>query len=514
MLAVSATNGSDSAGSRGDLSKPFKTLAAAQAAASSGDCILVYPGTYNEGNLGKDGVNWHFFAGATINGTLDSAAQVAIWTDVASWNGGDGSNPHTSSPMNFRVTGEGVFTRSGFTPLSGHARCVIYVADPGSNITVKCKDISDTLGEASGVGSSSNPTGGILQIAGNLSVECETLSTIYNNAIWWHRGNGRLRVSKLTAGNNGMCIYNSGLETGDISIPDQNYDWFVDADLISGNSTYAILVANPTNSAIDALWIRAKEVICNFGAVRLVSSNGDKFYLQSQKLGVVNRAGITNNSPINAVTPSALVVQGSNINCWITVDKIAAGSGTGAAINYQQTGGQVHVRFNHMESLEGGANAMIVTAAGSSTSHTIGGSMVCNLGAGITVNGGTHVFENINVDTSTGTSKACISGTGADGATFKNLTLNSSSATAIAGTGIHVVDGVVTSNMAKAAGVTLTGNGRFVVAGTTVYDGGSINSQAVSFTNASLSFANLPTADPHVANRAWLNSGVFTVSAG
>ena len=43
-----ATNGDDATGTRGDLSKPFASLAGAVAATHSGDLVLLAPGTYNE----------------------------------------------------------------------------------------------------------------------------------------------------------------------------------------------------------------------------------------------------------------------------------------------------------------------------------------------------------------------------------------------------------------------------------------------------------------------------------
>jgi len=46
LLYVDAVNGSDSTGTRGRFEKPFLTVAAALAASSSGDVVIVRPGTY------------------------------------------------------------------------------------------------------------------------------------------------------------------------------------------------------------------------------------------------------------------------------------------------------------------------------------------------------------------------------------------------------------------------------------------------------------------------------------
>ncbi|PYJ09815.1 MAG: hypothetical protein DMF06_08725 [Verrucomicrobia bacterium] len=74
-----AKNGNNSTGARGDASKPFLTLGAAKTNAISGDTIFVMPGTYDEKNLLKNGVNWHGF-GASVIFTGGSGA---IWDDNA-----------------------------------------------------------------------------------------------------------------------------------------------------------------------------------------------------------------------------------------------------------------------------------------------------------------------------------------------------------------------------------------------------------------------------------------------
>jgi hypothetical protein len=70
VVAVSMANGSDSSGRRGRLDRPFQSLAAAEAASSSGDCVLVYPGTYMAGNLGTKDLTWNFFPAARVTGTV------------------------------------------------------------------------------------------------------------------------------------------------------------------------------------------------------------------------------------------------------------------------------------------------------------------------------------------------------------------------------------------------------------------------------------------------------------
>ena len=73
---------------------PFETLDAAQAVATTGDLIVVLPGTYSASSLGVDGVDWYFHKGAVVS---DNSSQIFRDTD-----GG-------GSALNYNVLGYGVF---------------------------------------------------------------------------------------------------------------------------------------------------------------------------------------------------------------------------------------------------------------------------------------------------------------------------------------------------------------------------------------------------------------------
>jgi hypothetical protein len=59
-------SGSDTTGAKGNSATPFLTITAAKNASSAGDTIIVYPGTYTDNDLLKNGVNYYFYAGAVI----------------------------------------------------------------------------------------------------------------------------------------------------------------------------------------------------------------------------------------------------------------------------------------------------------------------------------------------------------------------------------------------------------------------------------------------------------------
>lgn len=110
---------------------------AARAAATSGDTIVVYPGTYSVTNLAKDGVNWHFVAGTILRHNFDvtKPQQQAIfqdndYTDLNQY--GDGTNS-----MSFKVTGTVIATNlpSAFAAFSGVKTKVDFDL-PGSEITI------------------------------------------------------------------------------------------------------------------------------------------------------------------------------------------------------------------------------------------------------------------------------------------------------------------------------------------------------------------------------------------
>lgn len=120
-----AKNGSDAIGERGDPSKAFLTLGAAKTAATSGDTIFVMPGTYDEKNLLKNGVNWHFFLGAKVIYT--GSGDGSIFDD-----GSDGANTAVTST----ITGYGEFANNGSAQF--------YVLMVENNSTIRLQGLSAT----------------------------------------------------------------------------------------------------------------------------------------------------------------------------------------------------------------------------------------------------------------------------------------------------------------------------------------------------------------------------------
>lgn len=129
VAIVDAVNGSDTTGTVNG--PPFLTLAAAKAAAVSGTTIIVRPGTYNENNLLKDGVNWNFMPGAIVDFTQVSLvdAAYAIFDD------------RSVGAVDCVIAGDGVFKWHDVTGAAGaqnpNAKGTFFISNANSNISFK-----------------------------------------------------------------------------------------------------------------------------------------------------------------------------------------------------------------------------------------------------------------------------------------------------------------------------------------------------------------------------------------
>lgn len=121
-LFVDSVRGVDANGARGVSAAPFLTLTAAKAAAQSGDTVFVGPGSHAlSTNLLKNGVNWHFEAGAIVTRTGTGA----VFDDSAA--GANGA-------VTCKITGSGVFNSAtaGIVYLTNASSNVVFEADTAS----------------------------------------------------------------------------------------------------------------------------------------------------------------------------------------------------------------------------------------------------------------------------------------------------------------------------------------------------------------------------------------------
>lgn len=110
-------NGVDATGTAGRMDKPFLTISAAEAATSSGQEIMVFPGTYTANGLGKAGVNYHFVNGAVVNCAT--------------------STLFTGAGLTYSISGDGVFNATSGTIIS---------MTGASSVSIRGKSVSSTTG--------------------------------------------------------------------------------------------------------------------------------------------------------------------------------------------------------------------------------------------------------------------------------------------------------------------------------------------------------------------------------
>lgn len=115
-------DGDDDCAEKGNIMCHYRTIAGAQAAAVSGDTIVIMPGIYNESGLGKDGITYHYLGGTYHNVTASAHTYLA------------------TTAINFKVTGHGSFRHDNADGFN-----IFYVSAVGSSIYAEGIDFDVTL---------------------------------------------------------------------------------------------------------------------------------------------------------------------------------------------------------------------------------------------------------------------------------------------------------------------------------------------------------------------------------
>jgi len=126
-------NGNDSTAVIGNSLRPYLTITAAKAAASTGNLIYVNPGTYDEKNLLKNGVNYYFSPGSIVlyTGSVDGA----IFDD---------SSTGSSGQVTCKITGSGIFNRQGSGNGSSY-KTTIYTEELNTDIYIEAYSLQGNL---------------------------------------------------------------------------------------------------------------------------------------------------------------------------------------------------------------------------------------------------------------------------------------------------------------------------------------------------------------------------------
>lgn len=200
---VDSVNGNNSTAIAYRADRPFLTLAAAKSAAVSGDLIVVGPGTYNERNLLKNGVNWYFHPGATVSFTGASAGGIF-----------DDSSTGANGQVICSITGFGSFTSN----CSVAGAPTVWVSNASSNIRISAIDL---LNDSPGA----SPNSAIVVGAGTLYVDAVRIYSLNNSTITQSDGIIDIKAKEIDADVENLTLGFLSTEGGTANIT---------ADVISG----------------------------------------------------------------------------------------------------------------------------------------------------------------------------------------------------------------------------------------------------------------------------------------
>jgi hypothetical protein len=430
-LWVDSINGNDSSGARGNALLPFLTVAAALAAASSGDTVVIRPGTYAvTASILKNGVNI-FAWGATITmtGVALQAGQLSDGGSAITCNVYGGNYSRTESVD----SGDGV-----------HAR-IVGVSNASSNIKIWAESITFS--------STMSSTGNycVWQEAGTMFLDCTLISATAssgNNAVGvaWLNGAGYVRSQNINTTLLGVYSQVDATPTG---------DFFVECDVIDTSSgvsgTNAAIWQNGSDSTA-AIWIRASVVKCQAtSAARSVltsASKANKLYLTTQKIFGLAR------------------FDGSGLT-YITADKweTLANGGVSQALFIAATAGTIFVDCRHYDPVSFTGSA-IRNLSGTADLRIGAGYFTGGSGSafGLRCDGGTTRSNGLRIDTSANSGTNPVSaGGGVVILTNCTLVAEGSADSITAGSAQNVVAMASYTNRAVNGNVTITVTGGLTV---------------------------------------------------
>lgn len=326
--------------------------------AQSGDTIIVGPGTAQTNNLLKKDVNWHFMAGATING---SCCQAGCGGSIFS-DGPDGAN----GGVTCTISGAGKFRSMG------GAGTVIKLVNT-SNISFTADSIvSDNFGP-------------IFSRKATLHVKANTISgsnTAYP-AIWWYSGSLHVEAHEILA--QGPVIQSSapsGESLGD-------YLW-VQANLIKttgywGGAAIVLSDSEPTTRH----WIQALQIQGPVAIRKAQSSGPGLTYVRAEKIfGQIDHQAGTLYVDAMKISPF-LPGPGQNLN-----DNLIKLNGTNSWVNILQIDDS---------DLEDSTHSVAAVAVSAGTHYLRGSSLArVSAGDGINVSGGTLTVNGLTISTLNG----------------------------------------------------------------------------------------------------------------
>lgn len=271
LIWVDQLNGNDSVAVVGHINVPFQTLGAAKKAAKPSDTIVVLPGTYNEKNLLKHNVNWHFLNGAIVE--YSGSDEGGIFDTSAAAYG-------TGGAVTSRITGHGIFRMHNAS--GGH---VVHCATGNSSLVIHAQQMFSDAGPVI----KGTTSGGSLDVTISENVDANTGDAIYlTTAI-----NSNIRAHRIRT-SFGCCLL--GLTSGITNI--------VAHELIAGGSETPSRAAVLISGGTGQTTIRAFEVTCGENpGVRFTATTAAKLYMVGCRI-VSNATGAATSGRAVDITTS------------------------------------------------------------------------------------------------------------------------------------------------------------------------------------------------------------------
>lgn len=449
---------------------PYFTLTAAKEAAQSGDTIIVYPGTYSENNLLKNGITWLFMPGAIVS-----------YTDPGSGPGYGIFDDRATGAVTCRVHGHGQFIWRGLdvnaaqivpgteggqlTNANPNTTSCVYIANAGTSFYLEAVKIGGVSYAGNGNGGAAiwisdcalcitntteiiNPDQGVVvfrEDPANPGIPIQLYNT--SIGIYWEKGLTYNTFDYIKVSS--YCLYGSQSNAATAS------DWYVKGKLIESEGVAYYNNGPVTNTPNWRTWVEVEEI--KSAPIGCSFLGGGKHYLKAMKIGVVG--------DVNSVWN----LGAGDCEAWLDVQKISAKVITGmfGSISNDYTGTCI-ANIMHFEQLAGSTGPIINVNSGTflftgQLMKTNGSVPAINLGAA-----GNVVVANYKIVTNTTNNAANRSAlVASNGLTLKNVTcvtpalaLESVHAATAKNVAIH---GHCMSNKAKHANVTFTPLGVFTV---------------------------------------------------
>lgn len=227
LLWVDSVHGNDATAQQARMQLPYLTLAAAKAAAVSGDTIFVLPGTYNEKNLAKNGVNWHLCNGAVISysglatgGVFDTGAAGGACSFTIS---GNGTIRVTSEPSPYAVV-KSVYGGDNIKVECDRIEGVGPALDGSGTVLIRCHELKSTSSGCVNVFSGGNVTlythkisssgGNAVEISGGiLDLTARSISSSAGKGIRFNGGTLYCSVFEVSSSTDCALEYNNSYST-------------------------------------------------------------------------------------------------------------------------------------------------------------------------------------------------------------------------------------------------------------------------------------------------------------